>query len=94
MTDITGFEKVAKHLTRPLVLIGFVLMLIFGIHKLIVQSGLLPQVTQQAGGEIIKLILQYGFWLGLVVAVLGFGHSVLTSYLEKKLLSTYVRPAY
>ena len=41
--DFTAFEKIARHLARPLVLVGFVMTLLFGLHKLIVQSGLLSQ---------------------------------------------------
>lgn len=82
--DFTGFEKIAKHLARPLVLVGFVMTLLFGLHKLIVQSGLLSQVAAEESSEIIKLILQYGFWLGLVVMVLGFGLAFFNSWAEKK----------
>lgn len=70
--DIAGFAKVAGYLTHPLVLVGFVLMLVFGMHRAIVQSGLLPKVSRKDGGEIIKLILRYGFWLGMVLMLAGF----------------------
>ncbi len=63
--DITGFGQVAPYLTHPLVLAGFGLMLVFGIHKEIVKSGLLPQVSKKDGSEILKLILRYGFWRAL-----------------------------
>ncbi|CAK8712998.1 MAG: Tetratricopeptide repeat-containing protein [Candidatus Electronema aureum] len=89
--DITGFEKVAQYLTHPLALIGFVLMLVFGMHKEIVKSGLLPQVSKKDGSEILKLILRYGFWLGLVLVLAGFllqfsgiGLSAWNSYMEKE----------
>ncbi|MCW5205873.1 tetratricopeptide repeat protein [Desulfobulbus sp. F5] len=89
--DITGFEKIAQYLTHPLALIGFVLMLVFGMHKEIVKSGLLPQVSKKDGSEILKLILRYGFWLGLVLVLAGFllqfsgiGLSAWNSYMEKE----------
>ncbi len=70
--NLAGFEKIAKYLAVPLVLIGFVLMLVFGIHSELIKSGLLQQVSQQDAGIIIKLMLRYGFQLGLCVTVLGF----------------------
>jgi hypothetical protein len=80
----SGFAKIAKYLRHPLVLIGFALMLVYGIHKEILRSGLLPMVTPDSGGEIIKLILQYGFWLALCPIVLGFGLAAWKDYTEKK----------
>lgn len=59
--NLAGFEKIAKYLAIPLVLIGFVLMLVFGIHSELIKSGLLPQVSQQDADIIIKLMLRYGF---------------------------------
>lgn len=89
--NIAGFEKIAPYLTHPLVLVGFVLMLVFGMHKEIVKSGLLPQVSKKDGSEILKLILRYGFWLGLVLVLAGFllqfsgiGLSAWNSYMEKE----------
>ena len=71
--NIAGFEKIAKYLANPLVLIGFVLWLVLTLYSEIVKSGLLPQVTPETGGEILKLIVQYGALGGLVLMVLGFG---------------------
>ncbi|MGB5687488.1 MAG: hypothetical protein WBM35_16890 [Candidatus Electrothrix sp.] len=71
--NIAGFEKIAKYLAVPLVLVGFVLMLFFGIHDKLIDSGLLTQVSAGDSSEIIKLMLHYGFQLGLCVTVLGFG---------------------
>ncbi|MGX9728212.1 MAG: tetratricopeptide repeat protein [Candidatus Electronema sp. VV] len=90
--DFTGFEKIARHLARPLVLVGFVMTLLFGLHKLIVQSGLLSQVSASESSTIIKLILQYGFWLGLAVMVLGFGLAFFNSWTEKKTLIEAEKP--
>jgi len=71
MDEISAFGQIAQYLTHPLVLVGFVLMLVFSIHKQLIQSGLLPKVTQKTGGEIIQTLLKYGFWLGLAIVVLG-----------------------
>ncbi len=42
--NFAWFESIAKYLTHPLVLVGFVLMLIFLIHREIVRSGILPAI--------------------------------------------------
>jgi tetratricopeptide (TPR) repeat protein len=81
--NLAGFEKIAKYLAIPLVLIGFVLMLVFGIHSELIKSGLLPQVSQQDAGMIIKLMLRYGFQLGMSVTVLGFALAAWNKFMDK-----------
>ncbi len=39
--SISAFEHVAPFLTQPLVLIGFVLVLIFSIHKQLLKTGII-----------------------------------------------------
>ncbi|XOF34095.1 MAG: tetratricopeptide repeat protein [Candidatus Electrothrix sp. YB6] len=89
--NIAGFEKVAQYLTHPLVVLGFVLMLFFKVHGMLLKSGVLPQVSKKDGGDIVKRMLRYGFWLGiaLVLAMFllqfsGIGLSVWNSYMEKE----------
>ncbi len=72
MNELTGFSKVATYLTHPLVLVGFVLMLVFGVHRQLIKSGLLPKVTKETGGKILHTMLKYGFWIGFTVVILGF----------------------
>jgi tetratricopeptide (TPR) repeat protein len=81
--DIVGFEKIAKYLAVPLVLVGFGLMLAFGIHSKLIDSGLLTQVSPEESGAIIRLMLGYGFQLGLCVTVLGFGLAAWSKYMDK-----------
>src|SRR5690349_1528197 len=71
MSELEGFQKVAGYLTHPLVLVGFVLLLFFGIHKVLITSGIL-KVPEQEGGTIVKLFLQYGFIIALVTILAGF----------------------
>jgi tetratricopeptide (TPR) repeat protein len=71
--NITGFEKIAPYLTHPLVLVGFVVLLAYGIHWQLMRSGLLSQVSKKDSGLIIRLFLRYGFWLALVLLLAGFG---------------------
>jgi len=72
-SDQGGFQKIAPYLKHPLVLVGFVLLLFFGIHKKLIESGIIPPLTQQAGSEVVQAILAYGFWIALAVIVLGIG---------------------
>jgi len=71
--DITGFEKIAPHLANPLVLVGFVLMLAYGIHWQLMKSGLLSKVDKKDSGLIIRLFLHYGFRLALTLLAASFG---------------------
>ncbi|WP_417916678.1 tetratricopeptide repeat protein [Candidatus Electronema sp. JC] len=82
--DITGFEKIAKYLAVPLVLVGFALMLVFGIHDKLIASGLLTQVSAKDTSEIIKLLLRYGFQLGMSVTVLGFALAAWSKHIDSE----------
>lgn len=67
------FAKIVQYLTHPLVLVGFALMLVFRIHEQLLKAGILPKLTQKEGSKIVQLLLRYGFWLGTIILVLGFG---------------------
>jgi tetratricopeptide (TPR) repeat protein len=82
--DITGFGQVAQYLTHPLVLVGFVLMLAYGIHWQLMKSGLLSKVDKKDSGIIIRLFLRYGFWLALTLLLAGVGLSAWNSWMEKE----------
>jgi hypothetical protein len=73
MEMIKSFVDVAPQLTQPLVLMGFVFLLIFGIHKTLIKSGLLPVMRPTTGGIIVLRLLKYSFWLAVLVIVLGYG---------------------
>ncbi len=66
--DISAFEQVAPFLKHPLVLVGFVLLLVFSIHLAVVQ-------LQKRQTQATRKILAYGFIIALVLMVLGFGLS-------------------
>jgi tetratricopeptide (TPR) repeat protein len=68
-----GFAEYARYLQHPLTLIGFVLLLVFGIHRALLRSGIIPPVSQRHGSRIVQLLLRYGFIIALVTIVLGFG---------------------
>jgi hypothetical protein len=79
-----SFEKIAPYLSNPLVLVGFVLLLFFGVHRTLVRSGVLPPVSKTASRGIVRLLLHYGFAIALVVIVLGFGMAALRESLKAK----------
>jgi hypothetical protein len=68
-----SFRYVALYLENPLVLIGFVLLLAFSIHRALIRSGIIPPIGQHAGGRAVRALLRYGFWLAALVIILGFG---------------------
>jgi hypothetical protein len=73
MSAATGFERIAPFLQDPLVLAGFAIFLFFSFSRLLVQRGIIPRLPVGKGFAILKLVLTYGFLLGLVIIILGFG---------------------
>ncbi len=67
------FATIAPYLKDPLVLIGFVLFLAFLFARRLLSSGIIPPVGAGRGAQILRLLLHYGFVIGLLVIVLGFG---------------------
>ena len=82
MDELNTFATIAPFLTHPLVLIGFVVMMFFGIHRQLIKAGIIPKLNREQGSGIVRLILTYGFWLGLLIAVLGFGLQFYQTYSE------------
>lgn len=78
MPDIASFSKVAPYLVNPLVLIGFGLFLVFGIHWALIRAGLLTPLSQRQSAGIVRWILKYGFWLAILLLVLGFAYAFRT----------------
>jgi len=68
-----AFRKIAPYLTHPLVLVGFALLLFFGIHRQLIESGLLKPLDKETSGVVVMTILEYGFWIAVAVIVLGIG---------------------
>jgi hypothetical protein len=69
----SGFEKIAPYLKHPLVLVGFVLFLFFGIHGKLIDSGIIQPLDPKENSVVVLAILEYGFWIALAVIVLGIG---------------------
>lgn len=72
MNEIKEFLQIAPYLSNPMVLIGFALLLFFGIHRALIKSGIIPPLQPQQGGKLIFHLLRYGFIVALIVIILGF----------------------
>lgn len=68
-----SFENIAPYLEDPLVLIGFFVFIAFSFARYLVKQNLFPQLTQDGSVFILKLILSYGFLIGILIITLGFG---------------------
>jgi hypothetical protein len=86
------FGKIAPYLKDPLVLIGFVLFLAFLFARQLLKSGIIPPVGAGPGAQILRLILHYGFILGVIIVLLGFGlkYRDITEHEQKTLLGLIV----
>ncbi|MES9906003.1 MAG: tetratricopeptide repeat protein, partial [Sedimenticola sp.] len=73
MEDLNSIAKALPYLTHPLSLIGFVGILFFGVHRVLLKAGIIPQVTKNDGSHLVRLLLRYGFIIALVIISLGFG---------------------
>jgi tetratricopeptide (TPR) repeat protein len=82
MDGIAAFKAVAPHLTNPLVLVGFALLLVFGVHRALLKAGIIPPLSRQTGGKVVQQFLRYGFVIALVVIGLGFALAFYQSRLE------------
>jgi hypothetical protein len=76
------FQKIAPYLSNPLVLIGFGLLLFFGLHRVLVKSKILPEVSATDSNKIVRLLLHYGFIVAVLVVLLGFGIEALKQILQ------------
>lgn len=66
------FAKIAPFLTHPLVLIGFSLFLLVGLLKTLIKSGIIPEISKDAGAGIVRLFLDHSFIIILTIVLLGF----------------------
>jgi len=71
-SELTSFVGMMKFLPPALILVGLVLILVFGVHRALLSSGLLQPLTKQDSSLIVRLVLTYGVWIGLLVVLLGF----------------------
>jgi hypothetical protein len=76
------FEKIAPFLTNPLVLVGFVVGLFYGLLRLLLKAKVIPPLTRNKGGQIVSSFLRYGFVVAVLVIVLGFGIEAYRTFLS------------
>lgn len=81
------FKEIAPHLANPLVLIGFALMLVFGMFRAVVSSGIIPTLRQEDAPLVVRLLLTYGFWVAVLMIVIGFAYSFGNNYLNAAYLT-------
>ncbi len=67
-----GFAEYAQYLQHPLTLVGFVLLLFFGVHRALLRSRVLPPLTASGGSKVVQALLRYGFIIALLIILLGF----------------------
>lgn len=68
-----SFAAIAPYLANPMVLIGFGLLLVFGVHRALIRSGILRPLSARSSSGIVRLILHYGFVLAILLILAGFG---------------------
>ena len=85
MDVLSDFTKVVPYLTHPLALIGFVLLLFFGVHRTLIGSGIIPPVNPRTGGKIVQALLRFGFAIAVLIIVLGFALQAFKTHRETAL---------
>src|SRR6516165_1823088 len=82
MNTLSEFKEIAPYLTNPLTLVGYVLLLVFGMHRALLKARIIPTLSARTGGLVVKTILRYGFVIALAVIVLGFGLAFYQAHVE------------
>ena len=59
-----------------LVLIGLALLLVFGVYRVLIRSGILPPVDRRQSG------LRYGFWIAALLIALGIAYAAYKTHRE------------
>lgn len=72
-TELSAFAKIAVYLKDPLVLSGFVIFVGFLGLRQILQANIIPPLGRGHGFRLLRLLLSYGFVIGLLVVLLGMG---------------------
>ena len=72
MNTIGGFKEIVPYLTNPLVLVGYVLLCVFGVHRALLKARIIPPLTILTAGKVVQSVLRYGCVIALVVIILGF----------------------
>jgi hypothetical protein len=68
------FLAIAPYLKNPFVLIGFFLFLAFLFTRYLLKQRIIPPLPPGLGFKILRMILLYGFIIGLLLVVFGFAY--------------------
>jgi protein O-GlcNAc transferase len=81
-SELTASSEIIPYLANPLVLIGLALSLVFGVHRVLIRSGILPPVDRMTSGVIIQSLLRKGFWIAALLIVLGIAYAAYKTHRE------------
>lgn len=70
-------------LDHPLILVGFVVFLALSTYRFLLATGIIPTISQRAGGAVIKSLVRYIFYVAIIGMFLGFGIRLFELSLEK-----------
>lgn len=73
MSEVAVASAALPYLQQPLVLVGFALLLFFGLAKVVARSRVLTPITGARSYRVLQTLLAYGFLLAVAVIALGFG---------------------
>lgn len=54
MNELTPFEKIAPFLKNPLVLSGFVVLVVVLLFNTIIKAGIIPPLSQRSGRDVTR----------------------------------------
>lgn len=72
MRRTKSLSTLLAFLSHPLVLVGLVLLALFGLYDRLIEAEIFPPVTQEDSASLLGMLLNHGFVIGLTVVVLGF----------------------
>lgn len=61
-------------------LVGFCLFLLFGTYRVLLNARLLTPLSQNQSSAVVRLVLKHGFWISILVIVLGFIYAGYQAY--------------
>jgi len=93
MEEYKFFEKIVPYLNNPFSLTGFVLFLFFGIHKILINSGIIPTLSKREGSKAIQVLLRYGFIIAIITILAGFFYAGLQNVFDVKRLEKKINEA-
>jgi hypothetical protein len=73
--SIQQFYKIAPYLVNPLVLGGFCLFLLAGLHRALLKRGVLTSFSQRQSSTFVRMILKHEFLISFAIVILGFAYA-------------------